>query len=46
MNVVSIKAIKAALGLRDVCDQIPGGFPQFSYRSCLKGKPLDFTGSE
>ncbi|WP_213285929.1 hypothetical protein [Bradyrhizobium sp. sGM-13] len=24
-----------------IYEQIPGGFPQWTYRSCLKGKPLN-----
>jgi hypothetical protein len=35
-----IKLIEVAI-VKDVYESVPGGFPQFAYRSCLKGKPLD-----
>jgi hypothetical protein len=35
------KMIQQSLLNSEAYEQIKGGFPQFAYRSCLKGKPID-----
>jgi hypothetical protein len=38
-----IAMIQSVIFLEEVYSQIPGGFPQYAYRSCLKGKPITLS---
>ncbi len=39
--LVLTKLVRASYLAAPIYQQIRGGFPQFAYRSCLKGKPID-----
>ena len=41
MNEVLLHLIRRSQFDQPIYEKIPGGFPQWVFRSCLKGRPLD-----